>query len=198
MKKVREESKQVKAVKKSEPKKDESKKKSTSKVVTSTPKRATKKDESTKKSTAKVTNPAPKTSSKKDKSVAPKLNKTQLLKYINEQLENNNWENDYQFMHSDYFFLRNLTTSYNNKTKKVDVSFTVEYKTNAHKIINNLIWSYSSETAQRLVKDMEKLELDIMYKTSDPDRTDQVFNKRFNRKLFELGNYASLGWIIKR
>lgn len=126
------------------------------------------------------------------------MTKIEALKIVNKQIEDNDWCNDYQFQHSDYFFLRNLEVSSLGKEKKIRVAFTLEYRTNAHLVYNNIQWDYPYGRVNELDRDINKLELDIMYKTSDPDRTDQVFNKRFNRKLFDARNYKSLGWVIKR
>ena len=117
---------------------------------------------------------------------------------IKKILYNNDWAVGYQFRHSEYFFLTSLETKVNSDKKCVLVSFTIEYKTKAHRVINNVVWKYPYEKSYIFEKDLENLEKDIMLKTSDPDRTDQVFNKRFNAILFKEKDYASKGWIIKK
>ena len=119
-------------------------------------------------------------------------------KIIKDTLEQGDWNNGYQFRHSDYFFLKELSTKLDSERKTISVLFRVEYKTKAHLVYNDVKWIYPYEQVTTLAADMEDLERQILTHTSDPDRTDQVFGKRFNQKLFEERNYESKGWVIKR
>lgn len=125
-----------------------------------------------------------------------KLTKKDYLKQANDILEEKDWKDDYQFRSSDYFFIKDLKTKATSKT--IDVAFTLLYKTRAHKVTNDVIWSFPFENVKNLGKVMEKLELDIMIKTSDPDIKDQVFGKRFNKQRFNELDYKSKGWKIIR
>ena len=148
------------------------------------------------KDTKKSLNASKKASEKTSKQLFDNLN--QALKYVKKYFDDNDYRDEYQFRHSEYFFIENFKISSKKKTEEIIVSFRLVYKTKQHRVINNISWQYNYKDALIFEKLIQHLELDIMKNTSDPDRSDQVFNKRFLEKEFYNRNLNNKGWIIEK
>lgn len=148
------------------------------------------------KDTKKSLNASKKASEKTSKPLFDNLN--QALKYVKKYFDDNDYRDEYQFRHSEYFFIENFKISSKKKTEEIIVSFRLVYKTKQHRVINNISWQYNYKDALIFEKLIQHLELDIMKNTSDPDRSDQVFNKRFLEKEFYNRNLNNKGWIIEK
>lgn len=125
-------------------------------------------------------------------------NHNDALKYIKKYFDDNDYRDGYQFRHSEYFFIEDFKISSKKKTEEILVSFRLVYKTKQHRVINKISWQYNYKYASIFEKMIQHLELDIMKNTSDPDRSDQVFNKRFLEKEFYNRNLNKKGWIIEK
>lgn len=167
--------------------------KKTSKVSTKDTKKSL---NASKKASEKTLKETSKTSEKTTKPLFDNLN--QALKYIKRYFDDNDYRDGYQFRHSEYFFIENFKISSKKKTEEILVSFRLVYKTKQHRVINNISWQYNYKDASIFEKLIHHLELDIMKNTSDPDRSDQVFNKRFLEKEFYNRNLNKKGWIIEK
>ena len=148
------------------------------------------------KDTKKSLNVSKKASEKTTKPLFDNLNDA--LKYVKKYFDDNDYRDGYQFRHSEYFFIENFKISSKKKTEEILVSFRLVYKTKQHRVINNISWQYNYKDASIFEKLIQHLELDIMKNTSDPDRSDQVFNKRFLEKEFYNRNLNKKGWIIEK
>lgn len=131
--------------------------------------------------------------SKKQKPILKFDSKT-VSSFVRSILESNEWENGNQIIYGGgYFFLDNINIKNFPSKKTIKLNFTIEYKTQNHKAINNVVWEYTYKNIMRLQNDITSLHHDIVSKTGDKDC---VFSERFNKKLFDEKNYQQLGWKI--
>lgn len=114
---------------------------------------------------------------------------------LNKILEDNDWHDGYQFRSSEWMYIRGIKTQV--LPDAVALSFTMEYRTNSRKVVNNITRYYNPDTVMSLNKYIEQLELWVMLNSGDMDNN-VIFGARFNKALFEEQDMAGKGWIIKK
>lgn len=146
--------------------------------------------------------PAPVKVSKKAKKEPkkwPDLSYKQAEKALVAWLDENDYEDGYQFRHSNNFFMNRPKISQDRKTKMLRFGFRLSFLTKSRKVTKDIEWEVPYGQWSRIGNRLEALEKVILTKTSDPDRSDQVFGyDRFQRNLFFERGYDKNGWRIRK
>ena len=144
---------------------------------------------------------APKVSKKTKKETKkwPDLSYKQAEKALNTWLDENDYEDGYQFRHSNNFFMVKPKVSQDRKTKMLRYTFRLSFLTKSRKVTKDIEWEVPYGQWSRIGNRLEALEKVILTRTSDPDRSDQVFGwDRFQRNLFFERGYDKNGWRIRK
>lgn len=122
------------------------------------------------------------------------FNSRTVVKYVNDVLSDCGWEKDYKFRGSEFFQLdTDVSIQNHSKTKRLELIFTISYRTKTHVVTNTVTWRYTYQNIICLNKNIQSLENDISCKTGDKN---DVFGPRFNKKLFVEREYEKKGWRI--
>lgn len=149
----------------------------------------------------KQTSMAPVKASKKAKNETqwPDLTYKQAEKELSAWLDENDYEEGYQFRHSNNFFMNHPKISQDRKAKMLRFSFRLSFLTKSRKVTKDIEWEVPYGQWSRICNRLEALEKVILKETSDPDRSDQVFGyDRFQRNLFFEKGYDKNGWRIRK
>ena len=143
--------------------------------------------------------PAPKPKKKVVEIEWPDLTYKQAEKELAQWLEDNDYEDKYQFRHSENFFMIKPVIYQDKKQKMIGLKFELRYETKSRRVVKDIDWEVPYGQWSRIGRRLEALEKVILTNTSDPDRFDQVFGyNRFQNKLFFEKGYDKNGWKIKR
>jgi len=136
---------------------------------------------------------------KKETKKFPDLSYKQAEKALNAWLDENDYEDGYQFRHSNNFFMVKPEVSQDRKTKMLRFGFRLAFLTKSRKVTKDIEWEVPYGQWSRIGNRLESLEKVILKETSDPDRSDQVFGwDRFQRNLFFEREYDKNGWKIRK
>jgi len=137
--------------------------------------------------------------SKKSSQQWPDLTYKQAEKELSTWLDENDYEEGYQFRHSNNFFMNRPKISQDRKTKMLRFGFRLSFLTKSRKVTKDIEWEVPYGQWSRIGNRLEALEKVILKETSDPDRSDQVFGyDRFQRNLFFERGYDKNGWRIRK
>lgn len=129
----------------------------------------------------------------------PDLTYKQAEKELTQWLEDNDYEDKYQFRHSENFFMIKPVIYQDKKQKMIGLKFELRYETKSRRVVKDIDWEVPYGQWSRIGNRLESLEKVILKETSDPDRFDQVFGyNRFQNKLFFEKGYDKNGWKIKK
>jgi len=143
--------------------------------------------------------PTPIKKIEKPKKAWPELTYTQAKKILEKWMSDNEYEDEYQFRHSNNFFMSKPEISQERKTGMIHLKFQLQFRSKTRKVVKDIDWAVPYGQCERLMNRLQNLEIVILQKTSDPDRYDQVFGDgRFMEKLFHEKGYDKNGWIIKK
>ena len=116
-----------------------------------------------------------------------------VVNFVKDILYESDWENGYSFIGGKNLYLENINIKNFPSKKRIHLLFTIEFRTNSRKVINNVTWKYTYNNIISLQKNINTLEAEIMQKTGSKD---DVFSDIFNSKLFVEKGYEKLGWKI--
>lgn len=124
----------------------------------------------------------------------PELKK--FLKEVQSILDENDWSDGYQFRSSECMFIKDIEAKL--LVSNVAVRFTMEYKTKARKVINNIIRYFAPSQAKDVQTWIDNMETWVMLNSGDMDDKQIVFGERFNKVQFDAKHMEDLGWVIKK